>query len=195
MSNWAILCPGPSLARVSHISADPGCVIAVNSAICHRPELTRFWAVTDGEVFAAAAADERLNLCALAASPVTLWTHHNFENAGRSAEWSHEIFELFRAFSILSWKNLSDLLPVRSIIPWQNYTFFSAIALALICRASSVVIYGADLSGTGYFCKGFQNFRTDHRAKRWENEKDNLLKIINYCKKNNLANLIFRTEA
>lgn len=187
MSNWAVLCPGPSLSKVKSIQAALGCVIAVNSAILRFPETTRFWAMLDGEVFASCAG--RIDLKKLAAKPVTLWTHHNFENSGRSADWNHETHELFRTFSALQWKNLSMLLPVGSDIEWQNYSFFTAIALAIIGRARLIRVYGADLDGNGYFTDGFTNFRTDHRPARWEHESEAFRQVIKYCNVNNLARI------
>lgn len=181
LNQWAILCPGPSLEGIhlEDIFADYGSVIAVNGAILHPAAVSvRYWAMADAEVFRSCC--ELKDMRALT-DRVVLWTHHNFENSGRTAEWTHEIAETFRAFSALFWKNLTPIMGSwDSGICWENYTVFSAIALAIHNGAQKIRLYGADMGGMGYFQDGLTNFRTDHRFIRWQHEKAELKKIIDY---------------
>lgn len=186
--NWAIVCPGLSLQGVVSIKADPGALIAVNYAILH-PDCwsANYWALMDGEVFAECSRFFDLNEL----TPGTvIWTHSNFENAGRTAEWTADLFDLFRRFKVQTWKELDEIVPFRICfsdgIAWRDCTMFTAIAKAIAGGAKTIRLYGVDMGGHGYFLKNLGNFRTSHGAKRWDRERTGFEQIRIACFENGI---------
>lgn len=189
MSIWAILCPGKSLREARDVEYDGEQVIAVNYALLFPDIHPTYWAVLDGEVFKECQ-DHPLYRPSLCAPPVTLWTHDNFENAGRTAAWNVENCEQYRKMPALKWHELSRILPhpgLEARIAWESYTLFTAIGLAVLLGAKRINVYGADFDGHGYFLEGLGNFRTDHRPPRWKREYEEFQRIEKVLSRNGIT--------
>lgn len=179
---WVILCPGPSLQRLENAQAVKGLndhLVAVNGAILVAGALADTWVLQDPEVLQTAflkmGADAMIEL----AKKTTLWTHHNFVHTiwERRSEFASPLAFLVR-FSFhmahipnnASPQNFEALLGV-SIDLWREYSFFWAIALAVLSGAKNIDVFGADLCASGYFDNAFINVRTDHTIRRWTRER------------------------
>lgn len=94
--------------------------------------------------------------------------------------------EDFKKYQFETWDNLTLEMSVGRGLPWRNYTMFCAIALATLKGADNIIIYGADMAGSGYFAPGFENSRTRHIEKRWEDERYWFGKIVRECKQHDI---------
>lgn len=162
MSNWAVLCPGPSLPKYKNYEHDKGCSIAVNGAIYQVN--CDYWAMIDHEVLLSVAAKMDLNFLALA---TTLWVPEKWQ--GRADKGI--IPPIFRAFKRLTFKDLPNEMKIGHGWRWNEKTMFAAMALAIMNGARSIKVYGADMAGSGYFTDGLENKKQVHTPKRWEDEK------------------------
>lgn len=168
MNIWNIYCPGPSLnnAHPDPCNAD----IAVNQAILKYPNVEH-WAIQDYDVFAKCSR--------------ILWTPDD----PRPALWipsswiTHEQNWIKKykkgAPSIMGFPHicymktmLKDLMPFGKQIPWDEYTFFTAIALAILRGAQRIQVYGADMHGDGYYKDVPANDIRNHSEKRWDRERE-----------------------
>jgi hypothetical protein len=201
MENWTILCPGPSLNSVVGMKGwfaehrDEVGVIAVNGAILHLPFAIDYWAVVDPEVFTTVS--KLMDLENLS-SAVKIWTYWGFEDMGRShdgARWDDNVLSLAQKFEKEVWhrpENPDDIkeqypesiVPFKTPeveIPWNEFTVFTAISLAIKKGARSITLYGADMAGEGYFKSGLTNWRMNHKENRWFRERHYMNHIICAC--------------
>jgi hypothetical protein len=174
---WGICCPGPSLALYQtqkQISMDnPGCLVAVNGAILLADFNFDYWAIQDIETFETILKKTDPHDVSKFYS-TRLWipgrwlsdipAHHDSLNYHFQAFYK----ETFPADSD---EVFNKIAPFAHHISWREYTAFTAIALAIISGAKDVRLYGADMSGKGYFIEGIENYRTRHDEKRWSNER------------------------
>lgn len=175
MKEWVVLCPGPSLRSdlVRSETLAGKFVVAVNGAVAVSPGDVDFWAVQDIEVFRSVF--DLLGSEALAALqfPTSIWTHTNFVHSAYNANpaWHSGLIDALDGFRfvnhgrILTDGNFAGL----PWAVWAEFTFFTAIALAIHSGAESIEVLGCDLS-EGYFDEGFTNERTQHTAGRWIRE-------------------------
>lgn len=172
IENWAILCPGESLNLELPWQRDNGGLIAVNGAVLKcRPD---YWSVLDPAVFYAC----RRSAVRLVFQTV-IWTSSGFDLMGTTLRdpssgqkiWDDDTRALFFNFAHQYFGDLSAMMPFGRGILWQEFSFFSAIALAILKGGRNIRIYGADMAGRGYFVAGLENFKTRHTEKRWANER------------------------
>ncbi|MEI8350064.1 MAG: hypothetical protein WCI77_07910 [Candidatus Omnitrophota bacterium] len=177
---WAICCPGPSLSKYNFSKRiqvyNPDCIIAVNGAIC-ADLVFDYWALGDIEVFSSVSA--KLDLPGIAKRTI-LWIPDFWLNHINKYTDLSPIFYKFRRET---WHNLTYEMHIGMGYPWREYTMFAAIALAIKKEATFIKIYGADMDGKGYFQQGFENVRTRHNQKRWEDERFWFNEIVHVCKK------------
>lgn len=186
MSNWIILCPGPSL-RETDIPIDrlkESTIVAVNGAIVYAHDVADWWAFMDPEVFDSVSRLIDLNKLS---KRTKIWSYWGIEDMGLSHDggrWSGDTLSSFRLFQKEVFhreENPPDIkkqfpesvTPFYSYeyIPWNICTMFSAISLAYKKGAKHIQIYGADLKGRGYFHGGLCNMRMRHDEKRWSEER------------------------
>lgn len=186
--NWYVLCPGPSLTLLHREIGPPEFgqhdrVVAVNGAILKARQSAHFWAVGDPEVF---------KTCAGQMDPLPLktviWTHTKFgrESHESLAGWTFESRQTFYKFNNCSYAQITDWVDLGPYKDWANYSFFCAIALAVLCNPASITIYGADFMGDGYFLPNIENERTNHSADRWRREKELYRNAVDALKRQNI---------
>lgn len=188
-NRWVILCPGPSLGRLENVNdvKGPGDrMVAVNGAIIAAGALADTWVVQDPEVLHRAYYKLGPDAMAALVQSTTIWTHHNFIHTLIEQRFFGQLPVDFlvryplRMAQIPNHATPGDfqaLLGV-SIELWREYSFFWAIALAVLSQAQSIDIYGADLCESGYFDNSFINKRTDHTIRRWTRERTIYEQII-----------------
>lgn len=176
-NRYLIVCPGPSLnllesmgrtnikgyRRVNGLNT-----IAVNSAKgCGLP--FDYWAMQDREVLQGPNFANLLN----GDLPVTLWVPFSWVEHEDRRLRSGKVFADFRDLPHLTYSkaHLSGQLGLSPGIPWDEYTVFTAIALAVLNRAKHITIIGADMGGAGYCGEGQENKKTNHSPKRWNAER------------------------
>lgn len=174
---WNILCPGMSL---KNWAGNPELyraenVVAVNGAIFEAQLRADYWAVQDVEVVESFYQKAGLGVLNEMAAGTCLWVGDNFEHTAEE-EWRGEMDGLLCALERMRVVNHSQWIQADSFCGvawevWKEFTFFTAIALALTFQAKEVRVFGAD-GGRGYFAAGFENDRTDHSARRWERERE-----------------------
>lgn len=203
-SNWTILCPGPSLNKVS-LSEDidkSNQIIAVNGAIVFSNILTDWWAVSDPEVFATVISLISFSDIKKIRSLPKIWTYWGFEEMGYSknvGNWNDKTKATFKMFENEVWhreENPEDIkkqypecitpFMTYEYIPWNEFTLFAAISLAIKKGARTINIYGAQFSNIGYFHGGLCNWRMNHSEKRWMREKIFFYYIVDHCQKQNV---------
>lgn len=190
MRNYAIVCPGPSLSKVRLIEHDPGCLIAVNSAVVHGygVSVPDYWSLMDPELFLTVS--KRVDLKWIMKRTV-LWVPDNFEHQALGVidtgwgNWTKRERDIFGIFDVVTFgRDFSASMPFGKHIPWEVRSMFMAMALAIINGASTIRLYGVDLEGLDYWHYGFKNSRTNMTDKRWENEKMWLEHITHSCTMN-----------
>jgi hypothetical protein len=193
-TNWAILCPGPSLTKWREFDGDDGCYICVNGAIeVLTPD---YWAMVDEEVFNIAILRmDKIQMC-VAMHDTTLWVPDKWNDRRRLGR----IHFAFDNFKKETWTDLTlemntfldhelkHLIAINGYpLSWNNTTMFQAIALAIKKGARHIRIYGADLAGKGYCVDGMENSRTVHTDERWIVESFWLEKIIAVCARRDIT--------
>jgi hypothetical protein len=173
-----ILCPGPCLddVGVTYINAlakgFDAKVIAVNGAVM---KFRRFdwWAVQDWEVYAACMKVLGGTKFVRGLFMPSNWFDHETVWVKDYKKENGEVIPSFSDIPHISFKKhfLKEVVPVDNALPWDRYTMFAAIGLAVMFGAEQIQIYGADLQGQGYFAKDVDNHRTNHSGKRWKNER------------------------
>jgi hypothetical protein len=200
-NSWTILCPGPSLSKVS--AADfldfSTNVVAVNHAILLSHAVADYWVLMDPEVFAYVVKELGTEaMFALAyIKDVFLWLHWNFEEFGKNkdanTQWSEGVLNCYKAMRKEFWRRKDDVAdshgevidPYDSSarVLWNEFSMFAAIALAIKNSANDIAIYGADLKDEGYFAPHIPlNWRADHTTRRWARERWFFAQIIRECK-------------
>ena len=180
--HWTIFCPGPSLREWEAVDYDPKRSIAVNGAILQFSDVA-YWAMLDYEVF---------GLCAqqMAGRAIKrnlkLWVPENWLT--HMHKWAPEVLPVFKLFGCETFpgQDLRGMMPFGQACNWHIYTTFSAMALAILKGAKKIKIYGADMSGVGYFKNSLENARTNHKNSRWEGERRLFELLVNECKKHNV---------
>ncbi len=184
MNRWGIVCPGPSMNLYrSHrriMSVCPDVLVAVNGAIL-LPEWFDYWTMMDLEVFKSCAS-QYLPKAIKIQKPI-LWVPERWEGDIQESSEVHPYFQKYQKETFPSTSNeaLAEIIPFGKDIEWRERTMFVAIALAAIRGAKEVHLFGADLSGQGYFQGGLENCRTRHTDKRWKEEKFWLDRITVAC--------------
>jgi len=192
--NWTIFCPGPSLnqlkkdkvlALVTNAGYQAEYSIAVNGAILNGFPV-KHWVMLDYKVFLS---------CFNSFSPV------GFEALARGTGlWipNRQLMqvdkafplagEFLRRFAFKTWPKgqLGGLMPFAKDFLWDDYSFFCALAIAVMYKAKTIKIYGADMTGEGYFKKGLENKRTSHNTRRWTDEKYKFDCIVSECDKHGI---------
>jgi hypothetical protein len=178
---WSILCPGPSLGfDFLHDPYDQ--LIAVNGAVTMG--CVDYWAICDVEVFSVCMHESPWIL----GYPTILWIPERWYCDISNMSILRSYFERFKREVFNSADNgvFAASMPLGRDIPWRERTMFMAIALAVLKGARVISIYGADLKGEGYFSAGLTNLRTRHTAKRWEEERYWLSRIMRECKRHGI---------
>jgi hypothetical protein len=79
--------------------------------------------------------------------------------------------EAFSAFMGPEWGFFVDPVQSDKSFCWLESTMFVAIGMALLRGAKEIVVYGAPMTGSGYYRPGMENSRTDHTDRRWIAER------------------------
>lgn len=187
ITNFTILCPGPSLSLFSTkqkiIKEGKSCFIAVNGAILF-DFVCDYWAVQDIEVFETAL-KLIINWKPFLFS-TTLWIPERWLiDIPQDYDRLRESFNRFPIESFPSNKveDFNNSMPFGKHINWRKYTLFMAIALAIKKGAQIIKLYGVDWSGKGYFKPKLENERTIHNEKRWNEEMQMFREIELECEK------------
>jgi hypothetical protein len=183
---WGIICPGPSLGHQLHqdiLRDSPDALIAVNGAILFIPAVN-YWAMCDEEVFTYCIrqyADWNHN--------IVLWIPEIWERYISGTHPSCRHFNQFKKETFPGQSNeaFAEIMPFGKDIEWRERTLFTAIALAILKGAQQINIYGADLSGKGYYKPGLENCRTRHTEERWKQEQYWLGLIVKACAANGIT--------
>ena len=188
LKRWAVCCPGPSLllrktTRLIH-QYDPESIIAVNGAVLLDTVKFDYWAIGDCEVMDSVANKLKM-LRRRFDYDMTLWIA-DYWPAKIHSEFSHlqQHFREFRKNVFGSRKDsIANLIPFAKELntAWQDYTIFSAIALAILHGANDIRVFGADMRGEGYFTRGLENSRTQHHERRWEQERNSFEQLRIAC--------------
>lgn len=187
---WGILCPGPSLAlyetqkKISLAGLD--CLVAVNGAILLADFNFDYWTIQDIEIFETIT--QKVDISQFYSTRLWIprrWltdipTHYDKLNYHFQAFYKE-------TFPTESTEALNEILPFGHHINWRESTFFMAIVLAILSGAQYIYIYGADMSGEGYFIKGLENYRKRHDDKRWSNERYWFQCIMDECKNHGIT--------
>ena len=181
---WCICCPGHSLslfethARIRRL--DPDVLVAVNGAVI-AGFLFDYWVIQDIEVIE--------EMC-------SRWpqeTHKKDTTVFFPDRWHIDIPRYFpqlqsffyefihKPFPSQTNVEFNETMPFGREINWRECTMFMAIALAIKERAELIYLFGADLSGKGYYIKGIENGRTRHTEGRWKDEAVKLAIITEEC--------------
>lgn len=183
---YGICCPGHSLwlYKTSKTILDdkPDFLIAVNGAILlDLIPAFDFWAVQDIEVFETVYQLRQ----GLGHNLATLWIPDRWlTDIPKDYDRLRNFFNsfLYKTFPSDKVEQFNNSMPFAQHINWREYTMFMAIGLAIKSGAKIINLYGADLAGTGYGNKGLENSRTQHTARRWQDEADKLELIRLECK-------------
>lgn len=173
------MCPGPSLNKWQGFFCQTGHMIAVNGAMSKYP--ADYWAMCDEEVFNDSIHKIPGDIISRCKEETILWIPGFWLNHA-----DRRLHQLFRIFKYETWENLSLEMKIGAGLPWRNYTMFCGIALAILKGAKHIFMYGADMSGSGYFAPGFENSRTRHDEKRWEDEWFWFKRISLECRAHNI---------
>lgn len=151
-------------------------IIAVNGAIL-LPITFDYWAVQDIEVFQTVIRD--YPNWKIDKKP-TLWVPDRWLQD--IPKYNTDLFDLFNLFDKETFpdqliEQFAALMPFGRHINWREFTMITAIGLAILKGATLIRIFGADLSGLGYFKPGLENERTIHIEKRWAGERDRLNEV------------------
>ncbi|MFA5096803.1 MAG: hypothetical protein WC478_05640 [Candidatus Omnitrophota bacterium] len=177
-----IVCPGPSLRDPKTqrliLQDQPRTLWAVNGAILAPLFPFHEWVVSDEEVFG-----HCINQGIYIRPDVTLWHPARWDVglAGRHelnipfSQWYNRL--AFYPDSNASFCAWAGLKAFPEEINWRESTFLISIGLAIGTGARRIYLYGADMSGRGYFRKGLENSRTIHTEARWEQERLQLAMI------------------
>lgn len=146
----SILCPGPSLAKLTQAQIDATTVIAVNRA-AHRVRCD-WWVFLDDRIWKTYPLDYRPKICA-------------------TREVERRIDEKFE----LTTDELRDQFSPAA--GWTIYSFTSAIVLAAHLGAARAVIYGCDWAGHADFDGHLYRFSNEHAEQtrsddRWKRERE-----------------------
>ena len=163
---WAILCPGPSLMNVSFCDVDlrDTTIVSVNGALFSElGRYSRYWSMLDPEVFKSACEHYRIEKF----NSTEIWTHANFIGPAKEILKYQDYKELIK-FPIKTWEYMGE---------YGQSSMFCAVKLAAMSGAKEITLYGADMSGQGYYNAGFENSRTRHNDKRWNDERELFKKI------------------
>jgi hypothetical protein len=187
-NTWVICCPGPSInlydtkKRITQVN--PNVKVAVNGAILLDSTFD-YWAVIDLEVF-----ESIFKLTSgLGLGFPTLWIPAYWqEHISLGYPQLNTFFNSFKNLTYPAKKStdLRQIMPFGQSISWTEYTLFSAIALAIKKDAKTIRIFGADMSGQGYFKPGFINTRTRHTEDRWKEERHWFNEIVQLCAQHNI---------
>lgn len=171
---WALCCPGPSLAKYSVFKAlidyGPDYTVAINGAILLNYNFD-FWAVQDMEVF--------FNVVNNTPHVITnnedlvLWIPDRWvEDIPKDFPQYNDFFQsIYReSFKSALVADFNNKMPFCRQINWREFTILTALGLAIKHGARIIRVYGAEMTGTGYFMTGLQNERTIHNEKRWIRE-------------------------
>lgn len=191
LKNWAICCPGPSLAlcetreRIKREVFD--CIVAVNGAISLDFKFD-YWIVQDIEVFETVAKTFTKADSMKLARATLLIPDRWLENIPSCYPWVNGLFEHLNkeTFPADSVEEFAQTMPSWPQINWRKYTLLMAIACAIKRGAEIIRIYGADWQGRGYCTSGFENERTIHTSERWVDEIKIYKEIRQECLKHNI---------
>lgn len=175
---WAICCPGPSLSRretiIEMMKSNPDYIIAVNGAILQDVPFD-YWAVQDIEVFRSICEVGDVDL-----SSVRLWIPERWvaDMNAYHPDLLNQFNKMDRdTFPSDRVEHFSMMMPFGRNLNWREFTMITAIGLAVREGAELIRIYGADLSGSGYFRPGLNNERTIHNDRRWDRELERLEEV------------------
>lgn len=195
---WGILCPGPSLTlyqtQKAISLANPDCLVAVNGAILLANFQIDYWAMQDIEVFEGIVKKKDLNISKLYTT--RLWVPRRWlTDIPAHYDPINFHFQAFykETFPAETMQAFNEIMPFGHHINWSESTFFTAIALAIISGAKDIRVYGADMSGKGYFIEGLENYRTRQDEKRWTSERHWFEEIVKACKDHGIT--LTRPEA
>jgi hypothetical protein len=165
----AIYCPGPSLAAAPFKKA-PGytCSIAVNRAILLVP--CAFWALYDEITFMEARPAHR---------PVLLcpWKTESILRVRNRAQLEDH------AFIPSEWVRRA----VPASIGWQNFSFTSAIALAIALGATEIDCFGADWTAEAPDWDGVQIRKGGRTSDRFAAEKSRFEALVKFAETKNCS--------
>jgi hypothetical protein len=188
--NWAILCPGPSLAEYERFTFDAGQAVAVNGAVLAAPA-GAVWAVIDREVFEAVVSEDPDGKAWRSVAGILCPVRWRGD-MGRASEPARDAFDSLRKFYFdgsadnLSAKGLPEWAK-NAHVSWRQYTSLASIAFALKNGARRIRIYGADMKGAGYFRPGLENKRTKHDPKRWDHERERIARAVKIARNNGVV--------
>lgn len=183
-NTWVICCPGPLInlydtkKRITQVN--PDVKVAVNGAILLDSTFD-YWAVIDLEVFDSIF---RITSGGLGLGFPVLWIPDYWqEHISLGYPHLNNFFNFFKQSSYPAKKStdLGQTMPFGQSINWTECTLFSAIALAIKKDAKTIRVFGADMSGEGYFKPGLINSRVRHTEERWKSERHWFTQIINLC--------------
>ena len=190
---WGIVCPGHSLTRPETARAivlgNNDKLVAINGAVLS-PFQFDYWAMLDIEAF--------INVMTIVAESeagkifwlldTVLWVPELWKTEIKSS--FPRYYNIYKSFIVEAFK--ADTFTFRGeLFPfgqteimkfWSNYTIFIAITLAVNAGAKVINVYGADMSGSGYYCSGLKNSRTRHCSARWIEELSIFNAMENGCR-------------
>ncbi len=183
LTEWVIFCPGPSLKGLKLSDVDKyeqSQAIAVNGAVLKRFP-AKYWAMIDSDAFTSVLHDITAGQIIEISKQHILWIPDNWLT--HFEKWSHDYWYFFRIFFYDTWptSRLSELMPFARHLKWDNCSMFAAMALAISKGAEKIKIYGAEMGGIGYFKEGLENYRTNHKEKRWQDEREKFEQIVKEC--------------
>lgn len=186
---WSVFCPGPSLGDCRRYGLGVGGAcsygsIAVNHAIVKYPQC-RIWAVQDWAVFDECCdkvfRDEGVDKPIVWAPSSWLVHEHKWiERHGPGAFSVHGFRHV-----CFSKAQLMQMMPFGCEIQWDEYTFFTALAYAVMSGARHINIFGADMEGEGYCVD--TDIAYQHEKKRWTRERHAYEQIRKECWARNIT--------
>jgi len=180
MAEWAVLCPGPSLARARIIQADPDCMVAVNGGIVS-PFDVKYWTLMDVECLESCYRAMGASRLHHVLDRTILWAPERFNDdlLGSDLHVSQDLREFYLNCLVEPWpmnprEALCERMPAWcKQIDWRLSTLTVAIALVILRdpQLSIICCYGVDWSGDSYHVPAIANVRTDLSERRFQLEQ------------------------